>query len=277
MPVHLGFASGSCSDCPILDVLPVLRAAGAEGVELGTPPKHFDPWQAEQVGAVGRYLADSGLQAISIHAPFGGAFDLAAPNPLHRHATVDAILTAGLALRRVGGRIVVVHPSDLEREGRNVDSHLADAAGSLRVLAQRCEAEDLTLALETPLPHLIGGHPDEFAWLLARTPASLRVCLDTGHTALGRSWHRFLEVAGRRLAHVHASDNRGHWDDHLPPGEGAIDWAEIARSLRAAAFDGWIMLELRYPAGHAGEYFTRAYQQTRALLASLWRDADQTT
>jgi hypothetical protein len=104
-----------------------------------------------------------------------------------------------------------------------------------------------TLVVESPLPHLIGGAPAEFAFVIHDLPASVGVCLDTGHAALGHHWHALVEIAGARLRHVHASDNHGHRDDHLPPGLGTIDWTAIASSLRAAHFDGWIMLELSCP------------------------------
>jgi sugar phosphate isomerase/epimerase len=93
------------------------------------------------------------------------------------------------------------------------------------------------------------------------------VCLDTGHTALGHHWRRFVDVAGSRLVHVHASDNHGQYDDHLPPGEGRLEWSAIAQSLRDAAFTGWIMLELRCPEGDLGTYFQHARAQALRLLA----------
>jgi sugar phosphate isomerase/epimerase len=263
---HIGISSGSCADCPILDILPVLEASGATGVELGTPPRHFDPWSADQVSAVARHLAKTGLQAVSIHAPFGGALDLADPNPHHRHAAIGAILIAASAIKALGGRLVVVHPSDLQRQQHDVDARLADAARSLALLTENCGHAGLTLAVETPLPHLVGGHPDEFAWILGRLDRTAGVCLDTGHTALGRSWRRFMAVAGDRLVHVHASDNRGQFDDHLPPGDGTIDWAEIVRTLDAVDFQGWIMLELQRPRDNAAAYFHRAFQQASAIL-----------
>jgi sugar phosphate isomerase/epimerase len=43
---------------------------------------------------------------------------------------------------------------------------------------------------------------------------------------------------------VHASDNRGERDDHLPPGEGAIAWPELLHQLAAAHFSGAFILEL---------------------------------
>jgi sugar phosphate isomerase/epimerase len=262
----LGISSGACTERPVVEVLAALHAVGVRGVEIGTPPRHFDPWQEAQVVAVGEQLASSAMEAVSIHAPFGGLLDLAEPNPQHRHAAIGAILTAASAIKRIGGRIVVVHPSDLPRHGSDVDARLADCARSLSHLSVCCRQEGLTLAIESPLPHLIGGHPDEFAWLLKHVDGTAGVCLDTGHTALGHWWHRFVDVAGGRLVHVHASDNHGHYDDHLPPGDGRLDWPAIASSLEASAFTGWIMLELKCPQGTLDEYFGRALEQARRLL-----------
>lgn len=268
MSWQVGMSSGSWTDNSVLEILPILVASGARGFELGTPPRHFDPWRDEQVVALGQHLAGASLRVVSIHAPFGGALDLAASNANHRHSAIGAILMAASAIRRLGGRLVVVHPSDLERHGRDVDVHLANAAHSLAILAENCRHAGLTLTIETPLPHLIGGHPDEFAWLLTQVGPSARVCLDTGHTALGRSWRRFLEVADGRLAHVHASDNRGGSDDHLPPGDGTIDWADITRTLTAVDYAGWIMLELHRPPADAIGFVKRAYERARVLLPS---------
>ena len=98
----------------------------------------------------------------------------------------------------------------------------------------------------------------------------MRVCLDTGHLALGRHWDRFLAVADGRLAHVHASDNHGTRDDHLPPGDGGIDWAHIRRTLAAAGFDGWIMLELSCRDGCV-DLFRRAFDQAHSTPGKLRR------
>ena len=267
MSWRIGISTGACTECSILDVIPALRESRVTGVEIGTPPRHFDPWQDEQVAALGRSLASAGLEAVSIHAPFGGLLDLAQPNPHHRHAAIGAILTAASAIKQLGGRLVVVHPSDLERHAHDVQARLADAAHSLVLLADNCRQEDMTLVIESPLPHLIGGDPDEFAWILKQVNGSARVCLDTGHTALGGHWRKFLDVAGPRLAHVHANDNHGHRDDHLPPGEGVIDWREIVETLKAVDFDGWLMLELKSPPGDIAPYFRSAFERATQLLA----------
>lgn len=269
MTWRIGISSGACTESPILDVLPALEQSGAGALEIGTPPRHFDPWQEPQIAALAQHLREAPIDAVSIHAPFGGLLDLAEPNPQHRHAAIGAILTAAGAIKRLGGSLVVVHPSDLVRHAHDARARLRDCAESLRILGDNCRHNGVTLVVESPLPHLIGGHPDEFAWLLTQVDDDTRVCLDTGHTALGRHWHQFLEVAGTRLIHVHANDNHGHHDDHLPPGDGVIDWSEIARSLRAVRFTGWIMLELRCPPADPAAYFRRAFEQASRLLADV--------
>ena len=119
-----------------------------------------------QVTALRRILSGAALEAVSIHAPFGGLLDLADPNTHHRHAAIGAALAAASAIKQLGGTLLVVHPSDLERHRHDVNARLADAARSIKVLAENCAHEGITLAIESPLPHLIGGHPDEFAWIL---------------------------------------------------------------------------------------------------------------
>lgn len=266
MSWSIGIATGGCVERPICDVLDTLHHAGASGVELGTPPRHFDLWKAGDVAAVGHSLRRMPLRAVSIHAPFGPSLDLAHPDPRHRQAGVAAAIAAARALKALGGRIVVAHPSDLVRHGADIAARLEASAASLREVAAACCHEGLQLAIESPLPHLIGGHPDEFAWLLAHVADGSGVCLDTGHVALGRSWRRFAELCDGRLVHIHASDNHGQYDDHLVPGEGIIDWTDIASTLRALRFDGWVMLELRCPEGNPREYFRTALARATDVL-----------
>ncbi len=137
---------------------------------------------------------------------------------------------------------------------------------TLRVLAGACKHMQMTLVIETPLPHLIGGHPDEFAAVVSPLDRAVGVCFDTAHTTLGHHWDRFMAVAGDRLVHVHANDHRGHFDDHLPPGLGVIDWRHIRETLVRARFDGWIVLELACPPGPLDVYMSDAMRRARELF-----------
>ena len=107
-------------------------------------------------------------------------------------------------------------------------------------MAAACRARGLTLVVETPLPHLLGGAPDDLAWILERLPREgVGVCIDTSHCALGGFLFDAMARFRERLVHVQVSDNRGVTDDHLPPGrhsraarcrpEGRIDWGQFPR------------------------------------------------
>jgi sugar phosphate isomerase/epimerase len=260
-------STGCCVNTPVLNTLEGFHEADVRVVELGTPPRHFDPWRHEQVVELGRRLKDLAIEPLSIHAPFGGLLDFSDPNPHHRNAAIGATLAAASALRELGGSRVVVHVTDVPRNHQNVDERLAHCAGSLRVLAQACRHMNVTLLVETPLPHLIGGHPDEFASVVSPLDRSVGVCFDTSHATLGHHWDRFIAVAGDRLVHVHANDHRGHFDDHLPPGEGIIDWPHIRNTLVQVGFDGWIVLELSCPTGPLRDYMGNAMRRAQDLFS----------
>ena len=259
-------ATGGCADRPVVATVEAFQRAGITAVELGTPPGHFDPWSHATVRALRTRLRQLSVRPVSIHAPFGGLLDLTDPNPHHRHAAIGAILSAATAVREVGGSRVVVHVSDVPREGNDVEARLDHAAEALNVLARALQQMSVTLAVETPLPHLIGGHPNEFETVIARLPLSVGVCLDTAHTTLGQYWDRLVQSVGYRLIHVHASDHRGRFDDHLPPGEGIIDWRQIRQSLEVIGFNGWIVLEIACPDHAMSSHFERAMRRMRMLI-----------
>jgi sugar phosphate isomerase/epimerase len=267
MTWRFGTSTGSCADLTVVMALDGLCRAGVTAVELSTPPRHFDPWRHEQVAQVGERLGRLGIAAVSIHAPFGGRLDLSDPDPHHRYAAIGAVLTAASALRQLGGTRVVVHVTDVVRNGQHVEERLTRSAESLRVLGCACHHMGATLLVETPLPHLIGGHPDEFAWVLGKLDRDVGVCVDTGHVSLGRHWDQFIDLVGDRLVHVHANDNRGEFDEHLPPGDGSIDWRHIRDSLTGVGFDGWIVLELSCPGESPSDYIGGAMRRFRDLLA----------
>jgi sugar phosphate isomerase/epimerase len=121
--------------------------------------------------------------------------------------------------------------------------------------------------VETPLPHLLGGQPEDFSWVLDRLPVEgTGICLDTSHTSLGASLFEVIERFGSRIVHVQASDNRGVTDDHLPPGEGGIDWRRVLSSLNRIGYRGVFLLEV------AGDGDVAGHVARAAASASWLRD-----
>lgn len=68
---------------------------------------------------------------------------------------------------------------------------------------------------------------------------------------------------------VHASDNRGVYDDHLPPGEGNVPWMSLLRQLQAYHFGGAFILEVA--SGQDPHRVLEGARRARAYLRCLSR------
>jgi sugar phosphate isomerase/epimerase len=95
------------------------------------------------------------------------------------------------------------------------------------------------------LPHLLFGHVNDMLYLLGSIrDCKVGTCLDTGHAYLSRELGMVANKLSGHLHLIHVNDNRGERDDHLPPGEGHIDWPWFIGELKRWNFKGTLILEL---------------------------------
>ena len=119
---------------------------------------------------------------------------------------------------------------------------------SLNQIARHCKELGIMCVLENKLPHLIFGKPSDILWILdGINSAEVGACLDTGHAFLAGDMHDLVHKLAGHLRMIHAHDNAGHDDNHLPPGDGKIDWERFLRDLIEVRFRGAFILEM---AGH---------------------------
>ena len=75
--------------------------------------------------------------------------------------------------------------------------------------------------------------------------ANFKANFDTGHFSAQRE---NIPLALAKLegmyANIHVSDNNPADTNHLPPGEGTIDWDEFFRVLKLQGYDGYLGLDL---------------------------------
>jgi sugar phosphate isomerase/epimerase len=253
-----GLSTGIGYRHPIEEVLPTIAGAGFRVIEMSTAPSHLDLSDRPRLRSLKERLADLGLRVHSLHAPFGHDVNLTSPDPGQRREALDRLVQAADVLCEVNpGGLYVIHPGgEDQRWVWERDARLALSVEGLTAVWSACQERGLLLVVETPLPHLLGGQPPDFAWILERLPVEgLGVCVDTSHCSLGGFLFEVLVSLRSRLVHVQASDNRGHTDDHLPPGDGVIDWARVQSTLEAVAYQGVFMLEVTGDgdlAGHVG-------------------------
>ncbi len=74
---------------------------------------------------------------------------------------------------------------------------------------------------------------------------NLKANFDTGHFAAQReNVNLALMKLEGKFANIHIADNDGAGVDHLPVGDGVIDWAEFFRLLKKMDYTGYLGLDL---------------------------------
>ncbi|MCL5027329.1 MAG: sugar phosphate isomerase/epimerase [Chloroflexi bacterium] len=232
---------------PLLDALPSIRDAGFRRIQISAFRPHFDYHNRELVDQV-RQAADAlGLRVTSMHAPYSESIDLTLLDDEARLAAVAEIEAAGDALAALGGRTLVAHAgSETAAINDNSMLRLRRSARSLSEIYKYCRQKGIRLAIEDMLGHLLGGRAGDLRWVLGQLPMQgVGVCLDTGHSSLtGRLMER-VRLFGLRMVMIHAHDNKGKYDDHLPPGEGSIPWGPLLDAFADMGFQGELVLEIR--------------------------------
>ena len=241
-----GISTGIGYRHPLEQTLGPIREAGFTTLEVSTAPQHLDLFNRPALEALARRISEGGLRVHSLHAPFGHDVNITSPDAAQRRASLDRLHLAAEALAVFGGTLYVIHPGgEDQRWVWERDLRMNLAVEGLVEVAAACHARGLTLVLETPLPHLLGGALDDFSWILERLPREdVGVCVDTSHCALGGFLYDALTRFRDRLVHVQVSDNRGVTDDHLPPGHGHIDWKHFRNALAEIGYRGVFMLEV---------------------------------
>jgi sugar phosphate isomerase/epimerase len=264
-----GISTGCFFKTDILHALPMVRDGGFTLIEVCSFPAHLDYHDPGHVREAAGLMTRLGVEANSFHAPFADTIDISSLDPAHRESSVRELVVACQAAQTLNARYVVLHPGP-EKEGKpNPEEwyhRMVCASASLNQVAQRCRELGLILLLENMLPHLMFGHTSDILFLLgAIRETNVGTCLDTGHAFLSGDLRTVIHKLSGHLRMLHVNDNHGDRDEHLSPGDGAIDWISLMRQLRQWRFLGPLILEL---ADH-GESPERIMARARAARTYL--------
>jgi sugar phosphate isomerase/epimerase len=240
-------STGCCWKESIFSCLESIKRAGFHQIEVCSHPGHLDYHDVGLVQCAARLIRSLELEAYSFHAPFREEIDITSLDDGARTRAKTELLRAADAAAMLGAKYFVLHPGP-ERTELPDTERLARLANAARVLEDaycHCHSIGIKLVLENMLPHLFAGRTDNLLWLLETLHKSdFGICLDTGHAFLGRDLTDTARRFSTRLTMIHASDNHGDWDEHLPPGDGDILWPALLRQLRHLGFHGALILEV---------------------------------
>jgi sugar phosphate isomerase/epimerase len=242
------------------------RDGGAPLVEVWAGnPAHFRPWDAHDVAAAMRALDAHDMRAFSLHAPFTGPEDdLSALEEARRRRAVERHRQCVESAAALGAPILVIHPGVALPEAPDLAALVACSIASIRELAVLSEAKGVRLAVESLPPSYLGGRVEELVAIVdGASSEAVGICMDTGHCNLSGNVVEWIRALGSRIISIHLHDNDGSDDQHLPPGEGSINWLAFASALREIGYSQPITLEV---ALREGWTLAAVKQRAAALL-----------
>jgi sugar phosphate isomerase/epimerase len=252
--LRFGYGLNGFTDHRLEDALAVVADLGYDGVALTLDHAHLDPFAPDlkrRTARMGRLLARHGL-AVVVET---GARYVLDPRRKHfptlvsdegRERRID-LLNKAVRIASELGAPAVSFWSGIAPDGSTAEecwTRLEDGVSQLLPVA---EAHDVDLALE-PEP---GMHVERIADVheLRRrlgSPRRLRLTVDVGHLRCteDESPARCIVAAAPLIANVQIDDMRRGVHEHLPFGEGEVDFPAVLGALGDADFAGLVAVEL---------------------------------
>jgi sugar phosphate isomerase/epimerase len=232
-----------------------IQQAGISMVEIFCARQHLDYRDKAQIGELGHWFRDSGMQLHSLHSPMYNDEIWGRSGP---HAVVTITETVkGKRLQMVGEikraleiaetvpfRYLVQH---LGVAGEEFDMRKFDAAFSaLEELNLFARQRGVEVLLENT-PNALSS-AEKLLLFEEMTHIGLSYAFDTGHANMGEGVENAFNLMRDRIRSTHVHDNNGTDDSHLFPlvsEGGSIDWKSAMQLLRSREAQYPLLLELK--------------------------------
>ena len=222
---------------PIETTIRRLARCGYDGIEISGEPALYD---AKQMRAL---LDEHGLECWGSVTLMVGGRDLLHEDKYVRIGSVQYVKDTIDLIKALGGSILTVVPSTVGKVTpmSSPEEEWKWAVESLKECQAHAERNGVTLALE-PLNRFetyFLNRCDQALALAEDVGGDCGVCLDIFHMNIEEAdWPSAIRAAGDRLVDFHVADN-----NRMPPGQGAIDWELIVRTLGEVGYAGYLTVE----------------------------------
>lgn len=268
MSLRLGYGTNGLTDLRLDDALRLLADLGYDGVGLTLDHMHLDPMAPDLTARtrhVRRLLTELGL-GVTVETGARYVLDprrkhgptLLDPDPDDRAARVRLLVTAVRVAAELGAHAVHCF-SGVTPEGTDPDTAWKRLEEAMAPVLAAAQAAGIPLAVEPEPGHLVSDLAG-FHRLRERLgdPALLGLTLDIGHCQCLEPAPPAdcVRDAGPWLRHVQIEDMRRGVHEHLPFGDGEIDFPPVLRALEETGYQGLTVVELPRHS-HAGPELAR--------------------
>lgn len=266
--LRLGYGTNGLTDLRLDDALGLLADLGYDGVGLTLDHMHLDPLApdlAARTARVARRLGELGLTA-TVET---GARYVLDPRRKHGPSLLDAdpegradrtrlLITAVKVAADLGAHAVHCF-SGVTPPGTDDDTAWQRLREALAPVLDAAATADVPLAIEPEPGHLLATLAD-FHHLRTSlgSPPPLGLTLDIGHCQCLEPDQpaECVRAAAPWLRHVQIEDMRRGVHEHLPFGDGEIDFPPVLDALAATGYQGLTVVELPRHS-HAGPQLAR--------------------
>jgi len=249
--MDFGISTMPLEDYQLENKLTLIKEAGIKYIEVKPKERHFDFREPRYLDEMKRKFKKNNIEVVSMHMPINGV-DISLIEEYERVWSVREVEKTALALLRLGGGMLVVHPGSKIKNEKMRKKRREKSEKSLEEILNFCEHWKIKIALENTLPGKTGDNIIEILELVKKFNSKyLGICLDTGHCNITSSLYHHSNVfeclpeIKDYLCHLHIHDNFGKDDEHSLPYEGNINWKEFLNSLKNIGYKGIFMFELR--------------------------------
>jgi sugar phosphate isomerase/epimerase len=228
---------------PVLSLVDFEMALGFvsqefKGWEIVGEGRHFLP----QIERGFNDAVSSYDMSFSAHAPLSD-INIGSLNPRIREVAVREITNAMHAARRMNIDTITVHPGFISPIGFLDRTAVYDRMrDSLSRIERASHDSGVRVAIEN-MPEMnisTGKTPQDLIKIVEGFDFGL--CFDIGHAHTTGNIEAFLEHQDRFI-NIHIHDNHGGMDEHLPIGQGTIDFKKALGALRD--YKGRYVIEAR--------------------------------
>ncbi|MFH9296850.1 sugar phosphate isomerase/epimerase family protein [Streptomyces sp. NPDC017520] len=256
MTLHLGYGTNGLTDLRLDDALGLLADLGYEGVGLTLDHMHLDPMApdlTERTRQARRRLTSLGLR-VTVETGARYVLDprrkhgpsLLDPDPDARAARTALLVRAVEVAAELGAHAVHCF-SGITPHGASTDTAWKRLTEALTPVLEAADRSGIPLAIEPEPGHLLATLADfHHLRALLGDPGPLGLTLDIGHCQCLEEATPLecVEQSAPWLRHVQIEDMRRGVHEHLPFGEGEIDFPPVLAALAASDYQGLTVVEL---------------------------------
>lgn len=231
-----------------------IAAHGFDCIELFATKSHFDYHDEAAIRSLAEWLDDTRLTLNSVHAPICASLTNGAWGETFSNAVLDesrrkkALAEAQAALSlttAIPYRYLVVHLGVPESAETGIKDNSREAARrSVEELHEMADKAGVKVAIEV-IPNPLSSAESLVSFIEEDLDgARVGICMDVGHAFIMGDLGDAIETCSGHVIATHLHDNNGKSDDHLAPGQGAIDWPATLMSLQKVGYDGTWLFEV---------------------------------